>query len=85
MTTNTPIGVVRPRRLGGQADVKRDRWTIIARVTHSAPSTLYHYTGAINLHSILESKVLWATDVEYLNDAQELRYAREALVLLLDE
>jgi hypothetical protein len=40
---------------------------------------LYHYTDASGLLAILSSQVIWATAVEYLNDAQELVYARGVL------
>lgn len=45
----------------------------------SEPSLLYHYTTAEGLKGILESKTIWATDAEFLNDAQELRYGRDEL------
>jgi hypothetical protein len=40
------------------------------------PSRLYHYTNAGGLLGIIEQNKLWATHVNYLNDASELRYAR---------
>ncbi|MGW1712133.1 DUF2971 domain-containing protein [Streptomyces sp. NPDC002156] len=42
--------------------------------------TVYHYTSAAGLLGIISSEHLWATDVEFLNDAQELTYAGERLL-----
>ena len=36
---------------------------------------LYHYTNAEGLDGILKSNSLWASAVEYMNDATEFRYA----------
>ncbi|SRR6266851_3306314 len=44
-----------------------------------APVALYHYTNASGLKGILESSSLWATDAEFLNDAQELQFGRTEL------
>lgn len=41
------------------------------------PPVLYHYTDAQGLMSIVDSKELWATNVLYLNDASEIRYAHD--------
>ena len=40
---------------------------------------LYHYTGTAGLVGILESHKLLATNVEYMNDESDMRYA-QALV-----
>jgi hypothetical protein len=42
--------------------------------------TLFHYTTAAGLLGILESSTFWATDLRFLNDAQEAVYAHELLV-----
>jgi hypothetical protein len=42
--------------------------------------TLFHYTTAAGLLGILRSSTLWATDLRFLNDAQEAVYARELFV-----
>jgi hypothetical protein len=39
-------------------------------VVESYPQ-LWHYTTAAGLHGILSSQQLWATDISYLNDAEE--------------
>lgn len=38
------------------------------------PQRLYHYTTAEGLRGIVESKILWATDVRYLNDPLEFNH-----------
>lgn len=38
------------------------------------PEAIYHYTSAEALLSIMQRRVLWATDVRYLNDFQEFIY-----------
>jgi hypothetical protein len=46
------------------------------RDVHSpAPRPLWHYTTASGLEGILSSRSLWASDVQYMNDASELSYA----------
>lgn len=47
------------------------------------PEIVYHYTDAGGLQGIISSSSLWATDVEFLNDAQELIYARDHLLSAL--
>lgn len=40
-----------------------------------APATLYHYTNQSGLLGILGSNTLWATKIQYLNDASEFQLA----------
>jgi Protein of unknown function (DUF2971) len=51
---------------------------------HPVPPLLYHYTDAQGFKGIVKSRELWATHVQYLNDAHEYHYAveRAAHVLL---
>jgi hypothetical protein len=44
------------------------------------PELVYHYTDAAGLLGIISSGTLWATDIEFLNDAQELTYARATVL-----
>lgn len=37
-------------------------------------SILYHYTSLAGVMGIVRSKSLWATEIKYLNDADELIY-----------
>lgn len=39
-----------------------------------APPRLYHYTSQKGLLGILDSKTLWATRIQYLNDSTEFAY-----------
>ena len=48
------------------------------------PGLLYHYTTADGLLSILKGQTLWATNIQYLNDAQEVKYFTEKLTSYLD-
>lgn len=48
-------------------------------VDGEGPQTLYHYTTLAGLLGIIGSGNLRATDVQFLNDAQELRYGRDDL------
>ena len=41
------------------------------------PEIIYHYTSARVLLSIFEHKQLWASDVLYMNDDQEVLFAKE--------
>lgn len=43
------------------------------------PEILYHYTTASGLVNIIQSQTLWATNAEFLNDAQELKFGRDEL------
>jgi hypothetical protein len=45
------------------------------------PDVLYHYTDAGAFAAIVEHRKLRATDIRFLNDPLELRYAWEALLL----
>jgi len=45
------------------------------------PESLFHYTDTAGLLGILlEGPKLWASDVRFMNDAQELIYAQDAVV-----
>lgn len=41
--------------------------------------SLYHYTTAAGLHGIVTTATLWATDLRFLNDAQEALYGAAAM------
>jgi hypothetical protein len=42
--------------------------------------TLFHYTNAAGLLGILDRSAFWATDLRFLNDAQEAIYAHDLFV-----
>lgn len=45
---------------------------------------LFHYTTAAGLLGILKSAKLWATDLRFLNDAQEFIYARDTVIRAIE-
>lgn len=44
------------------------------------PELVYHYTNASGLLGIISTGSLWMTDIEFMNDAQELAYARTTVL-----
>jgi hypothetical protein len=48
-------------------------------------SILYHYTSAAGLHGILNSQLLHASSIQFMNDANELRYAADLVTRVLTE
>ena len=52
--------------------------------TANLPTSLFHYTDAGGFLGILSKKIIWATDSSYLNDRQELIYAKELITDQLD-
>lgn len=52
-------------------------------MTDEHPDVLYHYTNLGGLTGILQSRKLWATDIRYLNDANELSYGVAEMSALL--
>lgn len=48
------------------------------------PDVLYHYTDAGGFTGIVQYGKLWATDIRFLNDPLELKYAWEALLTALE-
>jgi hypothetical protein len=47
------------------------------------PAELFHYTTARNLFNIVHTKQLWATSVQFMNDARELTLATERVIEML--
>jgi hypothetical protein len=54
--------------------------TRIARFEEVVVETLFHYTTATGLLGILKNGNLWASDLRFLNDAQESVYARDMVI-----
>ena len=51
---------------------------------HEAPpEELFHYTSAGGLLDILQSNQIWATNLEFMNDFLEVKYAKELLMHLV--
>ncbi|WP_100469104.1 DUF2971 domain-containing protein [Mycobacteroides abscessus] len=51
----------------------------------ATPKVLYHYTDAGGFTGIVGSGKIWATDIRFLNDPRELKYAWEELLVALEE
>jgi hypothetical protein len=49
------------------------------------PEVLYHYTGQAGLLSIINTAELWATKIQYMNDATEFNLALSIARQILDE
>ena len=49
------------------------------------PELLYHYTGQVSLLSIIKTSELWATKVQYMNDATEFNLALSMAREILDD
>ncbi|MFM2486282.1 DUF2971 domain-containing protein [Celerinatantimonas yamalensis] len=53
--------------------------------SHTPQSNLYHYTSFAGLLGIVSSKVLWASDVRYMNDAAELHHTLDLLTEVIHD
>lgn len=49
------------------------------RESGQVPRTVFHYTSLAGLVGIIENEELWLSDIEFLNDSEELRYAARLL------
>jgi hypothetical protein len=49
-----------------------------------APKVVYHYTTTAGLLGILSNRELWLGDVEFMNDAEELAYAKDKITRSLE-
>jgi len=58
-----------------------DLTTNDAGVAHQSamPDTLFHYTTASGLLGILNHAKIWATDLRFLNDSEELVYSQDVV------
>ena len=64
----------RSHHLGGQSP-----YAVAVSEPEGPPDLLYHYTGWEGLEGILRERMIWATDVRYLNDTSEVHYTREVI------
>jgi hypothetical protein len=55
------------------------------RIQGEAPEMLYHYTDVAGLIGILSSSSLWATNLRFMNDAEELAHSWRLMVEVLRE
>lgn len=54
-------------------------------VTPKDEELLFHYTNISGMIGIVESKKLWATNLNYMNDASELRHGLKLFHQIIDE
>ncbi len=79
-------GIVSPlaTQAGGLSDLTRLK--VAWDVRHGKPpTTLYHYTSAQGLHGMLATGRVWGTNVSFLNDPSEMRYAARLIRNVMDE
>jgi hypothetical protein len=55
------------------------------RIQGDAPKRLYHYTDVGGLIGILSSSSLWATNLRFMNDAEELAHSWRLMLEVLHE
>ena len=76
------------RRFNAQLepDFRRVEATIRAQVAPrvAPPQVLFHYTGMPGFRGIVETQRMWATDIRYLNDAEELSYSNRLFASIID-
>ena len=44
-----------------------------SKESETVPRTIFHYTGLAAMVGIIEHQELWLSDIEFLNDSEELR------------
>jgi hypothetical protein len=74
-----------PKELIPQAEIDAIRakvWGLVSarQLTRVAPKTLHHYTDAAGLKGIVESGVMRASHLAYMNDASEYLHAVSLLL-----
>jgi hypothetical protein len=61
------------------ASGRQSPYAVVVTEPEGPPDLLYHYTGLEGLEGILRERMIWATDVRYLNDTSEVHYSREVI------
>ncbi len=59
--------------------------TLLQLPTVPTPSVLYHYTTFKAFYEIINAQTLWASHINYMNDAKEFELAKEIATRLLEE
>jgi len=69
MTETVPVKVPEPR-------ISRRMTAVIGEILKEEPpgAPLYHYTTLYGLRAILDSGTMWASDLGFLNDPEEITY-----------
>lgn len=57
--------------------------SMLAQLVGELPPAIFHYTSEKGLKGIIEKRVIWATDVRFLNDTTEFEHGRQACTLEL--
>ena len=74
-----------PRRQRSEADLGgRGLFKQWEALHTSPPATLYHYTTAQGLLSMVKSGHIWATESRYMNDPREFVHGAEVLLWVID-
>lgn len=64
--------------------IRHELWNIsqtkLKRLMKEPPKHLFHYTNSFGLKGIIESQAIWATDIRYLNDSNELAHASKIVL-----
>jgi len=55
------------------------------RADEHPPEELFHYTSSTGLLEIIQSNHLWATNLEFMNDFLEVKYAKELFLHLVQK
>jgi hypothetical protein len=55
------------------------------RADEQPPAELFHYTSATGLLEIIQSNHIWATNLEFMNDLLEVKYAKELFLHLVQK
>lgn len=66
-------------------DIQSETNNCILKLRPEVPDNLFHYTRSNSIISIIESDVLWATDLRFLNDKTEITYGSELLKECLED
>lgn len=62
-----------------QSPVIAEAWRYFLAQQRKPLETVYHYTNEPALLNIIDKKQMWATDLRFMNDPEELTYGRELL------
>jgi hypothetical protein len=64
--------------------ISPEAWGIWLRTFRYPPKPLFHYTSAEALLSIISTKRMWATNLEYTNDPTDLKHGEKVVSDALD-
>jgi hypothetical protein len=69
----------------GRLPVLRAAWEYFLSQQRIPNETVYHYTNLPAFLSIVRSKSMWATELRFMNDPDELTYSEELIGSVIDE